>query len=302
MKRTLILSSICSLVMMATVASAPAQEVEASVSVNDDRLPLSARQEVTGFAEEMQRYINSTRWTSEEWDGDKVKMNISVVFDNISGDRYSARMLVGSQRNIYKSTSLSPMMKIMDADGWSFRYSRNQPFQQDVSRFDDLTGLIDFYVYIALGLDLDSYGYLGGSQMYERARQIAQRAQVRTDVDGWSTQETPGSYSRFGLVRELADLRFNPIRRFIFNYHYNGLDLLAEQRAAALDSINNSLSELVKAKDKLVEPSTIIRVLNDAKNTEYAELFTGYSDPLVWRKLLYIDPTHQAVYEAARGQ
>ena len=54
---------------------------------------------------------------------------------------------------------------------------------RDPSRYDELTGLIDFYVYIALGLELDSYGYLGGDAMYSRAWQIAQRY-----VDGTASE------------------------------------------------------------------------------------------------------------------
>jgi hypothetical protein len=277
-----------------------AQEVDATVTVNDDQLSLAAQQEVAGFADDMARYINTTRWTGEEWDGPKVKMNINVVFTGGGDNGYSARLLVGSQRTLNKSEKLSPMMKLLD-ESWSFPYVRNQPFIQDPTRYDLMTGLVDFYVYVALGLDLDSYGDQGGSAMYEKAWEIAQRAQVRTDVDGWSTQTPSGTYSRYELVRELTELRFAPIRKFIFNYHYNGLDLISQNRAVALDSINNYLSALVITKDHLVQPSVLLRMLFDAKYTEMAEIFTGYSDPLIWRKLLYLDPGHQSAYEAAQG-
>jgi hypothetical protein len=300
MKRWLTASAIPLVLFCLHTTTLNAQEIDATVTVNDDRLPLAARQEVVGFADEMQRYINTTRWTADEWEGEKVKVNINVVFDNVEGNVYTARILFGSQRNVNKSTNLSPMMKVLD-EQWEFRYVRNQPFQQEPTRYDEVTGLIDFYIYIALGLDFDSYAYGGGNPMYERAAQIAQRAQIRQDLNGWGTHETPGSYSRYGLIQELTDLRFLPIRRFIFDYHYNGLDLLADNRSAGLDSISTHLTSLVKAKDKLVQSSTLIRVLNDAKNIEYAELFAGSgADNIVWRKLLYIDPGHQSVYEEAR--
>ncbi|MEO5931201.1 MAG: DUF4835 family protein [Candidatus Kapaibacterium sp.] len=278
-----------------------AQEIDATVSFNADQLPLIGRQEVAGFADEMQRYINSTRWTDGPWEGEKVKMNFSVVFSASSDNAYGAKLLIGSQRTLNKSEKLSPMMKVLD-EGWSFHYNRNQPFIQDLSRYDELTGLIDFYVYIALGLDLDSYAYLGGSSQFEKAWALAQRAQVRTDLSGWGTQTSSGTYSRYGFIRELTDLRFNPIRKFIYDYHYNGLDLINENRAVALDSISNHLSNLVIAVDRLVAPSVVMRVLNDSKDVEYAEIFTGYGDPLIWKKLLYLDPGHQSVYENARNR
>jgi hypothetical protein len=279
---------------------ATAQEIDATVTANTSQLSPSIRDEVAGFAEEMQRYINSTRWTDIEWEGEKVKMNFSVVFTGGSpGGGYGAKLLVASQRNVFHSDKLTPVMMIFDGE-WSFPYTRGQPFQRDPSRYDQLTGLIDFYVYLALGHDLDSYNYLAGTPMYQKAWDIAQRAQMRSDASGWSTNVDVGAYSRYNIVRELTDARFNPLRKYLYDYHYNGLDLMADNRAAALDSLNKHLTSLVLAKDKLVQPSTLMRVWNEAKYTEYADLFAGYSDKQVWRKLLYLDPGHQVQYEAAQ--
>jgi hypothetical protein len=286
-----------------SASDARSQEVEASVSVNSDRISPAGREEVAGFADELQRYLNSTRFTSSEWEGEKVRMNFNVIFVGESGDgRYSVNVMVGSQRNVFKSASLSPMMKVFD-EAWSFRYTRNQPLQQSPTGFDEITSVVDFYVYLALGFDLDSYDDQGGTAMFDRARDIAQRAQIRPDASGWSSDVKPGRYSRYGLVRELTDMRYLPIRRFLFDYHYSGLDIEAEQgKQAALDSINTFLSDLVVAVDKLVGPSTILRVVTDAKHLELAQLFAGYSDTQVWRKLMYIDPGHQTVYEEARDR
>lgn len=296
------------LTIVLAIALAPrvawSQEVAASVTVSYDRLSLQGQSEVAGFAEEMKRYIESMRWTSHDWEGDKISMNFNVVFTGESGDgAYGATLIVGSQRSIGRSDKQSAMMKILD-NAWNFHYVRNQPFIQDPTRYDDLTGLIDFYVFVAIGLDFDSYSPNGGTAMYEQARLIAQRAQVVNSVAGWGTDAAPGSYSRMNFIKELTNLRYEPIRKFIYNYHYNGLDLLSENRNAALDSLSSCISDLVQAVDRLVEPSTIVRVLNDTKNLEYAELFRDYTDPegLIWRKLVYLDPSHKQVYDAARDR
>ena len=75
---------------------------------------------------------------------------------------------------------------------------------------------------------------------------------------------------------------------------------MAADRATALDSANAYLSDLVRTVDRLVEPTTIVRVITDTKYLEFAEMFTRYPDAIVWKKLLYIDPRHQSFYEAAR--
>jgi hypothetical protein len=287
------------LALLLTSAAARAQEVEATVTVNADQLPASLRDEVAGFADDMKRYIDDMRWTDYDWDGLKVRMNFNVVFTGYNDGNLNAKLLVGSQRTIDKSEGTSPMMKVLD-ENWAFPYSRNQPFQRDYNRYEELTGLIDFYVYIALGLDLDSYNQFGGTPMHVKAREISQRAITRSSGGPWSTQVQSGVFSRIGLVRELTDIRYNAVRQFVYDYHFNGLDLLGTNRAAALDSVNKHLSALVIAKNKLVEGSTLLRVLTDAKHVELSELFVGFADETVWRKLSYLDPGHATIYDAAR--
>lgn len=291
------------LALLLAPRTAAAQEIEATVTIISDRLSPAGRDEVAGFGDEMERYLNSTRFTTGEWEGDKVKMNFNVVFVGESGGgRFDANLMAGSQRGVFKAESLSPMLKVFD-ENWNFRYVRNQPFQQSPGSFDEVTSVVDYYVYLALGLDLDSYDYQGGSAMYEKSREIAQRAAMSADARGWSMDYKPGRYSRYGLIRELTDIRYLPLRRFIFDYHYNGLDLAAEKgREVAVDSIDAHLSKLVVAVDRLVEPSTTMRVLADAKHIEFSELFAGHSDPQVWRKLMFIDPGHQMIYESARDR
>ncbi|MBC8143996.1 MAG: DUF4835 family protein [bacterium] len=289
------------LVLACTASPVLAQEIEATVAVNSDQLSSLLREEVAGFADDMKRYVDDMRWTDYQWDGEKIKMNFNVVFTGYENGELKAKLLVGSQRAIEKSEGGSPMMKVFD-ESWTFPYSRNQPFQRDYNRYDELTGLIDFYVYVAIGLDLDSYELYRGVPMHAKAREVMQRAQSRSSGGAWTTQVQSGVYSRYGLVKELTDIRYNPFRQFIYNYHYNGLDLLAKNRAVALDSVDTFLTELVVTKNKIVEGSTLLRVLTDAKHVEWSELFAGYADETVWRKLTYLDPSHTTVYEAARNR
>lgn len=289
-------------VLLLVGQSLRAQEVEAIVSVNSERLPVKLREEVAGFGDELERYVNETRWVGDGWQGAPIQINFSVSFVQGGDDgSFRANLVVVSQRDIYLSDRYSPLMRVLDED-WNFRYVRNQQFQQNTVGYDPVTSVIDFYVYLALGLDLDTYGYLGGKDMYERSLQIARRAELEPTADGWSPDEPAGSYSRQNFIRELTNIRFFPLRKFMLNYHYNGLDRLAEYPDIALDSLNAYVTELVQFKNTLVASSTIVRVINDTKHREFADIFTGYKDKSIWDKLKFLDPTNQSVYEEARNK
>ena len=280
-----------------------ANEVESTVTINSERLSLALREEVAGFADELERYVNETRWVGDSWEGEPIRLDFTVAFSsgNDEGD-FRASLAIVSQRDIHRSDRYSPLMRVLD-EKWSFVYVRNQQFQQNAVGYNAITSVIDFYVYTALGLDLDTYGYLGGTEMFERALQIARRGELETSAgraDGWSANDPTGSFSRQNLIRELTTPRFEPLRKFMLNYHYNGLDRLDEHRDAALDSLEVYVTDLMQVKNNLVSSSTMIRIINDSKHLEFAEVFTGYGDGTIWDKLLFIDPTHQSVYEEAR--
>lgn len=288
--------------LIAAAPSAVADEVEAIVSVNSERLPIKLREEVAGFAAEFERYVNETRWVGDGWQGAPIQLNVTVAFTQGNDDgQFRASIAIVSQRDIYLSDRYSPTMRIID-EKWTFKYVRNQQFRQDPVGYDQVTGLIDFYVNIAIGLDLDTYGYLGGKEQYERAMQIARQGELAVSADGWSVDEPIGSFSRQNFIRELTNIRFYPLRKFLLDYHYNGLDKRAEYPERALDSLAKYVTDLVKIKDNLVSSSTLVRVINDTKHLEFAEIFTGYKDRTIWEKLLYLDPTHQSVYEEARNK
>ncbi len=281
-----------------------AQEVRATVVVDALQLPIDRQEEVAGLAAELERYVNGMQWYGDGWSGKPIDVTISIGFTESVGERgYRAQLVFVSQRDIYQSPAASPIMRILD-DGWTFTYARNQTLQQNSATYDEITSVIDFYVYIALGLDLDTYGFLAGDQLFERAASIARRGELETSAGraiGWGRDAVGGGgFSRYNLINELTNTRYQPIRRFLLNYHYNGLDRLAEYPERALDSISSYIDDLVQIKDRLVSSSTLIRIINDAKHIEFAGTFKGYADKTIWAKLLYLDPTHQSVYESAR--
>lgn len=290
------------LMLLLVASTASGQAIRATVNVDVTRLPVDIQEELAGFGPELERYIATTRWV-DDWDQEPVNISLTVGFSEVLGEgSYVAQLVFVSQRDVHRSPSISPIMRILD-DGWSFRYMRNQQMQQNTATYDAITSVIDFYVSIAIGLDLDTYGYLGGAEMYERAASIARRGELETSAGrtfGWDRDVAGGGFSRYNLINELTNARYFPIRRFLLNYHYNGIDRLSEYPDRARDSIVTYISDLVRIKDNLVSSSTLIRMINDAKHLEFATTFRGYHDPSIWARLLYLDPTHQSVYENAR--
>ena len=293
------------LLFCAATVVADGQMIEADVSVNSEQLSLDQQDDVAGFASEIERYLEQTDWyDGGEWLGSPIRIAVDVFFTGGRPDgSLSAQLVFVSQRDVHRSGEVSPIMRIND-DAWDFSFRRSQVLRQTTAVYDKITGLLDFYVYIAIGIDLDTYGFLAGSDVYSKAQSIARRGELETSsgrARGWGRDGGgAGGFSRYNLINELTNSRYDPIRRWILDYHYNGLDRRAEFPERSLDSIVGYLDDLVRIKNNLVAGSTLIRMINDAKHLEFADLFRGYADPTIWNKLLFLDPTHQSVYEKAR--
>ncbi len=150
-----------------------AQELDAKVIVNYEKLPTEYREKLRNFALEVEDYLNSNRFTGDSWEWEKIKCQFNIFFVSASNQtNYSAQVVVNSQRPIGDTKSNTLMLTALDGS-WSFRYEVGQTFYFNETDFDNLTSFLDFYAFLILGIDADSYDPLGGTDSFNRAYNIA---------------------------------------------------------------------------------------------------------------------------------
>lgn len=281
--------------------TAYAQEAQATVTVNMDLLPQDMRVELQSMANDVRTYLNSQSFTGIEWEGERIPIDVTIYLMSRSGNRYQARLAVVSKRLVNgRPETGSPMLRVFDQQ-WTFEWTFNPMLSFQIQRFDEFTSLIDFYVIMAIGLDMDTYDDLGGTVAYRRAQQIAQTASSAGAV-GFETFYQPGEFTKMALITEMLDLRYERFRRLIFDYH-DAIDLMASDPdggRAALEVTIASLGHFKKT--KITNRSVLLQAFFDAKHMEIAEVFRGRKDSPVWQDLRYLDPGNTQVYEQASNQ
>jgi hypothetical protein len=76
-----------------------AQELNCKVTVNYEGLPQLNREILTDFASVIENYMNTTQFTSEAWDGQRIDCSLNIFFTSASGDNdYNAQVVVVSTR------------------------------------------------------------------------------------------------------------------------------------------------------------------------------------------------------------
>ncbi len=282
-----------------------AQELDCEVTINTQLLTSDALDNLSDFQAQIKTYLGNTHWTKEDFGSDRIKCTFSIFFQGSPGEgRYSAQVFIGSQRKIWDARRKRPLekssvlLRIFD-EKWEFSYTRGLPLIRNEYRFDPLTSFLDFYAYLVLGFDYDSYESAAGTPYLQKALNVFNLSRSAGAPKGWEFPGS-GSYSRTRLIDELMNARFDDFRAAMYVYHGEGLDYMTKDSSAAVAKILRAVDMIGNVKEKINRQSVAIKTFFDSKYLELCQLFLNYPDENVYRKFSLIDPTHQKYYEEYR--
>ena len=287
--------------LFSTLSSlSPAQELNCQVTVNTDNISSADRDYLRNFKSDVERYLNSTRFTNENLYGDKINVSMTIFFTQVTGsNRYRAEAVIGSTRPVYvgddESGKVTQVLRIKDTQ-WEFPYVPNQRMYFDEYSFDPLTDFLDYYAFVIIGFDLDTYKPLDGARVFQKALNTATAALASTAAADW---QSSSGYSRYGLAEELNNPRNQPILQAYYTYHFDGIDLLGTENRKGLDNILDALESIYKVRQQS-PMSLMVKIFFDAKYKEIADIFLNYPDASVYDKLATYDPEHRSDYMDAK--
>jgi Domain of unknown function (DUF4835) len=272
------------------------QELNCTVTVNTEGLPVVNREILKNFASVIQNYMNSTKFTDEEWEGDKILCSMDIYFTGATSETdYNAQVVVVSQRPIYKSTDNSPVLQINDGQ-WYFTYQKNQPLIHNPGTFDPMVSFLDYYADVIIGMDMDTWQKMAGTPYFNQAYTIVNFGSSSQYSQGWT--KTTGTYNRKSFVEDLLNEKYRPLREAIYDYYY-GIDIFNQNKKVGQQKIVKLIETLDAMKNKLDINSIFVKVFFDAKSGEIIDRLKDYQDKSIFNILKKVDPAHMAKYDEA---
>jgi hypothetical protein len=277
-----------------------AQDFNVEVLVNVDALPIDAKDRLTELKQQVEDYLNKNKFANGEIY--PINATIQFIFRSTNGfDQYDAQIIVSSKRQIFnkdKNAKTTYTLAFMNFDErCTFDYNRSLPFIKNDVRFNSFLSLLDFYAYMMLGFDEDSYYVKGGNKYYQKALDICNKP--IPNRNGWTETGGGSKPSRLQLVQELLNPRFDEYRTGLFEYFWMGIDSLSLNPKNAYQYIVTALEKIGNVRKKEVKTFNI-DLFFDAKYQEIADLFLNYGDRSIYDILIRIDPSHQSAYEDAK--
>jgi hypothetical protein len=277
------------------------QELEPTVDVDVSTLNIDVRDRVTNFKQDVENYLSKTKFTDEQIINDvkgkpyKIKCTFQFFFKASTGfDSYQAQVVVTGQRNIYKTQNFSLMFRVKD-ETWSFNYTRGQTFYHDDLKYNNLTSFLDYYAYMIIGSDDDSWEQTLGTQRFQKAQNVVNLAIASSDGSGW-VDNSLLKQARNVYPAELLNSKYESFRKAIWIYHFAGIDSLQFNKKQALERVAQAIEMIGKVKKNEVR-SFVIKAFFEAKYLEISTTLVDYYDKTIFRKLMDIDPDHASTYE-----
>ena len=277
------------------VPSVAAQELNCRVTVNYQQLSGSEFTFLSELGEQAELYLNERSFTQDRYlDFERIDCLMQIIFEEaVSLTSFSARLVLSTSRPIYGVPQVSTILQISDSE-WQFNFAQGTPLVFDLERFDPLTSVLDFYAYLILGYDYDTFSEFGGTPHFERARRIAELAESQGAI-GWT--DLGADRGRVDLVDQILDPRFRPIRKAYFDYHYGGLDLFVRETETARRNTLAAVESLESLYDE-VSRQYVLDIFFTSKAEELAAIFED--SPLssqAYDLLSRIDPANLSKYD-----
>ncbi|MCB0835079.1 MAG: DUF4835 family protein [Bacteroidetes bacterium] len=287
------------LFFLGVVVNASAQELICNVSIDASRI-----QSDKSVFEDMQRtisqYINFQKWTNDEFEAyEKIKCNLQIIVtQRPSPDFFVCNLNLQVYRPALNTTYETLLLNVNDPK-FNFRYV---PFQQltfvDNTYSDNLTALLNFYIFLILGFDYDSFSPNGGAPYFRKAQEIVNLANSSSNESGWRSNED--NRNRYWLMENLMNNSYKSFHTVVYKYHRQGLDMMESNAANARKSIMEALREMEKLNRQ--NPLLVIKkTFLDAKNEELVKIFQNafVNDKKQFVELMQdLDPSNMAQYNS----
>jgi hypothetical protein len=273
---------------------ASGQELNCTVSINYQNISGNDYSFLDELGTNIREYINDRRWTEDQYqDFERITCSFLIVItEATTPTQFKARVVVASRRPIYGTVQKTTVSQFNDQE-WQFEYNRGTPlfFRPDV--YEPITSLINFYAYILLGFDYDSFDDMGGSPHFEQARRIADIAS-NTGAIGWTSLS--GAAGRRDLITQIGDPRFRDLRVAYADYHLRGLDRFVTDSDAAQRTMLDVIIRLEAVADE-VQRAYYLDQFFTAKSKEIASAFKGSTmASQAYDTLARLDPSHLSDY------
>ena len=248
-----------------------AQELNCQVEINSDQVQGTNRSVFETLQTAINEYMNTNVFTNAQFSpNEKIDCRLFFTIKEVNDNNFIGDLQVQSTRPVYNASLNTTLLNFRDSK-IEFSYQENEPLIFSVNNMESqLTAILNFYAYLILALDFDSFSPNGGEPYWDRLKTIVQMAQSSGET-GWRAFED--TKNRSAVLSAYTDAATSSIRDLYYKYHRNGLDEMATSPDKGRSNITRSLENLKTIYD-VAPMSVALSMFKDAKLDELVNIYS----------------------------
>lgn len=263
------------LVLQFAMNSVRAQELQAKVTINHQQIQNTDASIFDNLQETLERFINERQWTELQFqENERIQctFNITVTKYDASNNRFVCTALVQANRPVYNSAYTTTLYNNRDKNfDFDFVQFDQLNFNEEVID-NQLVALTAYYAFLIIGIDLDSFAPMGGTDVLQRCMNLTNNAQNLNFI-GWKSFED--SRNRFAVINDYLDEVMKPFRQLQYDYYRQGLDEMAQNVERGRTNVTTAIETHLKKAYEDKPLSLLPQIWTDYKKDELANIYKG---------------------------
>lgn len=259
------------LIFALLAASGAAQELNCRVEVNSDKITGTNKSVFTTLQEAITSYMNDTKFTAAQYSPiEKIECTLFFTIKEYDGDKMTGDIQVQATRPAYNASYTTNLINFRDSKV-EFTYSEGEPLTFNETNMESqLTAILNFYAYLIIAIDTDSFAPRGGEAAWDRVKTIVQQAQLSGET-GWRAFDD--NKNRAAVLGAYTDPSTQQLRDMVYKYHREGIDQMSVSPDKGRAAITESL-ETLKNIYNVAPMSVGLSMFRDSKLDELVNVYT----------------------------
>ena len=265
---------ILTLLYILLAASVGAQELQVKVNINSSQVEGTDKSVFENLKQTLEQWMNDKQWTELQFQKNErisCSFNITVSKYDKANNRFECSAMIQANRPVYNSAYTTTLYNNKDGD-FNFDFAQFDQLNFMEENIDNqLTALMAYYAFLIIGLDLDSFGPMAGTEVLQRCMNLTNNAQDM-GFPGWKAFED--SRNRFAIINDYLHEAMKPFRQMQYDYYRKGLDEMSNNAERGRTNISEAL-ELLKQAHQDKPLSLLPQIWTDYKRDELANIYKG---------------------------
>lgn len=252
-----------------------AQELNAKITINSSKVGVTDKGVFDNLQKTLELFVNERQWTEMQFrQNERINCNFNITIDKYdkTTNLFECTAMIQANRPVYNSQYTSTLYNNKDAD-FNFSFAEFDQLNFNEETIDNqLTALFAYYAYLIIGLDLDSFAPMGGTDILQRCMNITNNAQ-NLEFTGWKAFDS--NRNRFAIINDYLDEAMKPFRQLQYDYYRKGLDEMVTNTERARGNITTAIQEQLKKAHEDKPLSLLPQIWTDYKRDELANIYKG---------------------------